>query len=324
VSLIAGRAARVEDTRVRSWLALIGTICLAAAVADTPPPTRTQPLLDLARDLEGERDAGSNVYYEEQLRRFRHELQRSRAPDDAECNRAMGAEKYAALHMNVAEWLEGLGDLPGAMVEYRSALACRPRDVRVHARMARASMHLREFAAARAHVEQGLIIDPRNIDLHRIAGHIDFIGERWADAMARFRYVASSESDVDEAASAQLMFWLTQLRAGITRPEFIARRAGEGWPQPLLRYMRGELTEADVASGLLEEESGELGEIDAQLAAALFYVGESRWARGEPDLARQYFAAVINIRLASYDEYRLALAEIAKLNERLASGSRLP
>jgi hypothetical protein len=49
--------------------------------------------------------------------------------------------------------------------------------------------------------------------------------------------------------------------------------------------------------------------------SSLFYAGETWWAQGHPDVAKRYFAAAINLRLAHTDEYRLAMAEIARLNQ---------
>jgi lipoprotein NlpI len=45
----------------------------------------------------------------------------------------------------------------------------------------------------------------------------------------------------------------------------------------------------------------------------LFYVGEAYWARGQLDVARDYFTALVNIRVIYFLEHGLALAEIAKL-----------
>ena len=52
---------------------------------------------------------------------------------------------------------------------------------------------------------------------------------------------------------------------------------------------------------------------DERLCEALFYVAEAYWARGEPQVARDYFAALVNIKVLYFLEHGLALAEIAKL-----------
>ena len=68
---------------------------------------------------------------------------------------------------------------------------------------------------AREAIDASLAIDPRAVNANRLAGNIDFVEERWADATARFRYVASSDPDRVQAGYGQLMFWLSQMRAGV-------------------------------------------------------------------------------------------------------------
>ena len=44
-------------------------------------------------------------------------------------------------------------------------------------------------------------------------------------------------------------------------------------------------------------------------------MGEDYWARGQPEVARDYFAALVNIKVIYFLEHGLALAEIAKLRK---------
>ena len=104
------------------------------------------------------------------------------------------------------------------------------------------------------------------------------------------------------------------------KPEFVERTPGEGWPQPLLLYMRGEYTEAELvgthARGRRRTTIAQPNtSTDERLCEALFYVGEAYWARGEPEVARDYFAALVNVKVIYFLEHGLALAEIAKLRE---------
>ena len=129
--------------------------------------------------------------------------------------------------------------------------------------------------------------------------------------------MAASDPDRVQAGYGQLMFWLAQMRAGVPKPEFIERTPGDGWPQPLLLYMRGEYTEAElivpVRRGDDDDNPQPNTSTDERLCEALFYVGEAYWARGQLDVARDYFAALVNIRVIYFLEHGLALAEIAKL-----------
>jgi len=113
------------------------------------------------------------------------------------------------------------------------------------------------------------------------------------------------------------MYWLSQMRAGVAKPEMVGRTPGEGWPQPLLLYMQGQYTEAEltapVRQGDDEDNAPPNTSTDERLCEALFYVGEAYWARGQSDVARDYFAALVNIKVIYFLEHGLALAEIAKL-----------
>jgi len=176
----------------------------------------------------------------------------------------------------------------------------------------------RDFPASRAAINEALAVDPRGVYANRVAGNLDFVEERWADAVARFRYVASSDPDRDQAGYGQLMLWLSQKRAGMRDPTFVERRAGDNWPQPLLLYMSGNYSETElvekIREGDFQYESAGGANTDERLCEALYYVGQAHWARGNPDIARRYFASLVNLRVTYYLEHGLALAEIAKLN----------
>jgi lipoprotein NlpI len=301
-------------------------ICLAACLlapvpgAAAAPASGDHPLLDLARDLQKQRDPDLRVTPgAPQLRQAEHALAQAKVPADAECAGGIGASRFADLHIDVALARAGQGDFVGAASAYRRALACRPRDALLLSSLSGTLFDARDYAGARAAIEAALAIDPRAVNANRLAGQIDFIEERWASAIARFRYVASSDLDPQQAAYGQLMYWLSQARGGVAKPELVERKPGEGWPQPLLLYMQGQYTEAEltapVRQGDDEDNSQPQSSTDERLCEALFYVGEAYWARGEPDVARDYFAALVNIKVIYFLEHGLALAEIAKLRK---------
>jgi lipoprotein NlpI len=113
------------------------------------------------------------------------------------------------------------------------------------------------------------------------------------------------------------MYWLAQRRAGVARPEFVQRIPPEGWPQPLLLYMKGDYTEAELVGPIVRGDRDTNPQpntsTDERLCEALFYVGEDYWARGETAVARDYFAALVNLRVLYFLEHGLALAEISRL-----------
>ena len=305
-------------------------LLLAALLAHPLPVTGGEdctpaehPLLERARQREIERakepERTRQFIGTGALREAQHQLQQARVPDSENCARSLGAIHFADLHASVGLARASDGDYLGAAADYRKALACRPRDTDLLGALAGALFDARDFRGAREANDMALGIDPRSVSANRLAGNLDYVEERWADAIARFRYVAASDEDRVRAGYGQLMYWLAQRRGGIAKPEFVVRTPGEGWPQPLLLYMRGEYTEAELIKPINEGDSDSNVQpntsTDERLCEALFYVGEDYWARGQPEVARDYFAALVNIKVIYFLEHGLALAEIAKLRK---------
>lgn len=293
--------------------------CLIGSAARAAPAAHTEsgefPLLDLARELEPTRNVAQRFdYTTSELRSAEHALEQAHPPADAECAGSLGASVYANLHFEVAQARSARGDFAGAAQAYRRALACTPRRARVLNNLAGALLDARDFAAAREYVQQALAMNPRSVFLTRMAANLDFVEERWADAVSRYRYAAASEPDRVRAAYSQLMYWLAQMRAGVAKPQFVERRHPESWPKPLLLYLQNQYTESELVTEVRAGDNEYANvSLDERLCEALFYVGEAHWARGRPEVARDYFAAVVNIKMIRFREHSLALAEIAKL-----------
>jgi lipoprotein NlpI len=322
VPLVARRPQGFESDRLKHALTaiLVCLLALPAAGAAGDPASADHPLLDLARELQKTRKPDLRVAPgAPELRQAEHALAQAKVPADGECARSIGATRFADLHADQAAARTGQGDFAGAAEAWRSAHACRPRDPQILAALSGVLFDARNYAASREVINESLAIAPRAVNSNRMAGNIDFVEERWADATARFRYVASSDPDRVQAGYGQLMFWLSQTRAGVAKPEYIERTPGDGWPQPLLLYMRGEYTEAEltvpIREGDNEDNTQPNTNTDERLCEALFYVGEAYWARGQLDVARDYFAALVNIKVIYFLEHGLALAEIAKLRK---------
>jgi lipoprotein NlpI len=286
---------------------------LAAAAGDT-----AHPLLAFARQREETREHGDrNIASRSDLLEAQHALAQGHVPAEAECAHSLGAQRYADLYTTLAGTRASAGDLKGAAAAYRSAHACRPRDADILAALGGVLFDARDYAAARIEVDAALAIDARSVSTNRLAGNIAFVDERWADAVSRFRYVSSSDRDRTTAAYGQLMLWLAQARAGVPHPEYVTRAPADGWPQPLVLYLIGEYTEPELVARVKEGDDDSNTQpntsTDERLCEALFYVGEAYWARGDRDTARDYFAALVNIKVLYFLEHGLALAEIAKL-----------
>jgi lipoprotein NlpI len=300
---------------VFAWLALV-------PIAGTAADDKTaRPLLELAaeRALNSDhqpRPAPGNY----DLREAQHQLEQARVPPASECAGSIGATRFANVYIELAGARSSQGDFAGAADAFRSAHTCRPRDANILAALAGALFDARDFAGARAAIDASLAIDPRSVSSTRLAGNLDFVIEHWADAIGHFRYAAASEADRFQADYMQIMFWLAQRRGGIARPESVARTPGEGWPQPLLLFLRGEYTEDELIEPIRAGDDTDNPQpntsTDERLCEALFYVGEEYWARGQPEVAREYFIALVNLRVVYFMEHGLALAEIAKLRER--------
>jgi lipoprotein NlpI len=310
----------IESLRLKPLLPALVACLLALpathALADVK--TSDHPLLDLARELQKKRKPDLRVAPgAPELRQAEHALTQAKAPPDNECAGSIGALRFADLHADLAAARTGQGDFAGAAIAYRSAHACRPRDALLLSALSGVLFDARDYAGAREAIDAALAIEPRAVNANRLAGNIDFVEEHWADATARFRYVAASDPERVQAGYGQLMYWLSQMRAGVPKPEFVERTPGDGWPQPLLLYMRGQYTETEltvpIRQGDDEDNPQPNSSTDERLCEALFYVGEAYWARGQLDVARDYFAALVNIKVIYFLEHGLALAEIAKL-----------
>jgi lipoprotein NlpI len=308
---------------LKQAFALLALLAAAVSASAAASERSEHPLLDLARELaETHRTDIRTTPGAPGLRQAEHELEQAHAPPDAECARSLGAARFAELHVELGAARKSQGDFSGAIESFRSARACRPRDALILAALAGAQFDARDYAGARDAIHESLAIAPRSVNSNRLAGNIDFVAERWTDAMTRFRYVAASDPDRVQAGYGQLMLWLSQMRAGIAKPEYVARMPGEGWPEPLLMYLRGESTEAElivpIRDGDDESNPQPNTSTDERLCEALFYVGEAYWARGQPEVALDYFAALVNIKVIYFLEHGLALAEIAKLRKMTA------
>lgn len=281
------------------------------------------PLLDLARELEKDRLTQPRGSTPPKPQQFEHALEQAQPPGDAECAHSLGARAFAGMYARLARARAASGDLRGAAEAYRHAQACRPRNVELLRGLAEVLFDSRDFEGARAAANQALAIDAQDLFTRRLLGNIEFVAENWAEAMSAFRFVASGDPDRNRAGYGQLMFWLTQKRAGVPQPEFVGRRPGRGWPVPMIDYLKGRISEAELVTQVREGDNDYEAEphtsTEERLCEALYYVGQAHWAKGDLTAARAYFAALVNLRVTYFVEHGLALAEIAKLNQQNAS-----
>jgi lipoprotein NlpI len=288
-----------------------------AAQATEPEATSDTPLFDYATALPVVTQP-FNEPLRKQIASFTAEMARHPPPSDSECAHTLGASRFARQYDDLGSAQANAGDYTAAIASFEKALACTPRDPDLHAQLAAELMHVGRLAEARAAVQRGMaLVDNANGGaLESILMQLDFIDERWADAVARLRVMIATQTDDERAAYYQCFLWLAQRRAGVRQPELVTRTEYEEWPAPLLSLMKRATTEAAVLNAVKDEKNERRRR--EVLVEALYYVGQLRLANGETDTARRYFAAAVNLKVLYFIEHQMALAELNKMRDRSA------
>lgn len=299
-----------------AFVALVAAMSATAAYAeDAPSPT---PLYDFALQQPLPKFPFKSALSKE-IAQYRAELARYSPPPASECAQTLGAPRLASLYNELATALCSAGDYAGAVEAQQNAVACMPRDFYQHADLASELLHAGRFAQAREAAQRALAIRPATVGvltpLDTVMAQLDFIDERWAEAVARLRAIVVRESDERRARYRQLLLWLAQRRAGNAHPELAEREptdeSFDQWPVFLLDALRGRYTEHEVLKAI-EDEDNESRRRE-MLVEALYYVGQARLADGDRETARRYFVAAVNLKVMHYREHNLALAEVLKM-----------
>ena len=298
------------------------------AAADAPPATAAQviatrdpPLIAYALELShADSRAHEKALYvaTTNLRALTFEMSRNPPPSDEDCAHTLGASRFADQYARLGVINDQLGNFEAVIDANESALACEPRVASYHASIASAKLTLGHLDEARAAAERGHAIDPEDEDVQDVRARLDFMQERWADAIARFRLQVLDEHYGDYA---RCYLWLAQRRAGVREPELPNPKQDEKqpepplrkqWPAPILDTLRGELSEEGLVTAIRDAGHTD-GEAREWLSEALFYVGELRLAEGDAETARRHFASVVNLRVLNFVEYGMARAELRKM-----------
>lgn len=277
-------------------------------------PAKETPLLDYATHqtfAPSERD----LQYQQRTREARHVLERNPPPAE-NCAQTLGASRFANLYDDLGEALDGTGDYGAAVEAYESALECAPRSSYLRVPLSSDLMYLNRYDEARAVAERGLAAEESEAELHAVLAQLDYIAERWDDAISHLRAAAAGMEDGTVAAYFQCLLWLAQRRNGVARPELVSRDDPESWPLPLLAALRGNRTESEVLMSIESEDRPERRR--ELLAEALYYLGQERLADGDADTARRYMSAMVTLNVHHFVEHHLARAEL----ERMAAAGR--
>jgi lipoprotein NlpI len=273
----------------------------------TEPPTT--PLLDYASGLRFETPPNEELYRRHALA-VSSQLARD-PPPTSDCSRTLGAARFAGLFDDLAAARSALGDERGAIEAYEGALGCNPRALHLHAGLAEELLHEGRPADARAAAERGLAIDPADYHAASVLARIDFIEERWPQAIERMRSIVAATEDPERATYWECFLWLAQLRSGVARPELVERSLTDEWPGPILATLRGETSEQQLLAAI-EGQASERRRRE-MLVEALYYIGERRLTAGQAAVARGYFAAAVNLKVLYFIEHHMARAELARM-----------
>jgi len=290
------------------------------AAADTPQEALPEnaaaneaPLVAYSLEL-GPRDDDAFVYQSRALRAAEHELERHPPPAGEECATTLGASRFANQYRHLAYVQFETGEFEASIQSYRAALECTPRAPAIHAGMSAAYLAMGQTEEAHAEIQKALAVDPDDRGLLEARARLDFLQERWADAMAQLRLSTIEEHRAEFGTYAECLFWLAQRRAGVREPEVLPHDAKEDdWPLPVLDTLLGRKTQKRLVEEIREQPSDQT--VREWLTEALFYVGERYLADGDIDTARKHFAAVVNLKQLNFVEYGMARAELARLRK---------
>jgi tetratricopeptide (TPR) repeat protein len=295
----------------RTLLLLTLLACGGALAADG------MPLFDFAQQLPFE-PMTNDQQLRRRLARAEHDLKQN-PPPEADCARTLGANRFADLYDGLGATHFAMGEMTPAIDAFRKSIACNPRNANVHASLAAALVHAAQPAQARAEAERGRAIDPENLEPVAILMQLDFVEERWPEAIASLRRLIADTPDTERATYWQCFLWLAQLRSGLGTPGIVAAELTDDWPRPLIDWLEGNLTEEQVLERVKDVDNDK--RLREMLAEALYYTGQARLARRENETARLYFTATVNLKVTYFIEHRMALAELAKIR---ASSGRSP
>lgn len=316
--------ARLARTATAVALCLAATLGLHGSLAgaeapeaDAGSPATETPLFDYASELPAAAPRPYDDTLRKQIATFTAEMARHPPPADDECAHTLGANRFSRQYDDLGSAQSNAGEYEAAIEAYEKALACSPRAADIYAELATELMHAGRLADARSTASRGVALTENTASFDSVLMQLDFIGERWAEAVGRLRAMTTTETDNERATYYQCLLWLAQRRAGVKQPELVTRETSyDEWPAPILETLQGLLTEAELLAEV-KDQKNELRRREV-LVEALYYIGQLRLATGDAETARRYFAAAVNLKVLYFIEHHLALAEIVKMRDRSA------
>jgi lipoprotein NlpI len=232
-------------------------------------------------------------------------------PPETNCAQTLGAKRFATLFDDLGSVYSSMGDDAKAAEAYAKAIACNPRAEFLHAQLAAALLDMGHYKDARLETQRQLSLGRANFSVYTLITQLDFIEDRWLEAVVDARLAATEAPDDEQATYWQCFLWLAQKHVGTQEPVLLNRRIPGTWPTPILESLQGKITEAELLDAV-ESERDEHRQREI-LTEALFYTGQKRLAENHVDMAVNYFTATTNLNVPYFIEHHLAMAELEKL-----------
>jgi lipoprotein NlpI len=293
---------------LRPVMADAGALRTANAAA-TPDPT---PLLTYASSHHFPPlfAPSTKLGMEKQISRITFDLSKD-PPPETNCAQTLGAKRFATLFDDLARVYSDMGDHDKAVDAYTKAIDCNPRADFLHAELAAALLDQGRYSDARMETKRQLSLGRADFTLYTLVTQLDFIEDRWPEAVTDAR-LAATEAPTDEQATYwQCFSWLAQMRTGAREPVLVKRRITPAWPAPILESLQGKIDETELVEAVQAEGDDERRR--DILSEALFYTGEQRLATNRADEAARYFSATVRLKVHYFIEHHLAMAELEKL-----------
>jgi lipoprotein NlpI len=146
----------------------------------------------------------------------------------------------------------------------------------------------------------------------------------WRRTVTRFALGQFAEAAQDAERAVRLnpdwlygFLWryIANAKSGSAKPALLLPYSGKidisKWPGPVLALYAGALTVPQVSNAADKAGGGKSG--TGYVCEAAFYIGELRLLRNDPKGAKESLQAVVRTCPHTFDEYRAAVAELARL-----------
>jgi tetratricopeptide (TPR) repeat protein len=308
-----GRRARGgRAARRRAVLAALLAALLGGCAAAPGPRADGGPLLD----------AVAGRFYLDPSRRERSQADvlgsfvmlgalSQRYGDAGECTEARCRRDFADTLRTLGMAYSRLGLNRLSLRYFELALANEPDVAQNHADVAVEQLALGRDEAALASIAQALERAKDDADVEQQAAGIYLLARRPQDALGHAERCIRLNPAPRLAQYCALVLALARLN-GATDSLLLPLAEASDWPGPLLRFVRGEIGEAELVR-LIDADADPI-ERRERLAEALYYAGETALARGRPELALRHFRANQMLKAEGYWETMASRRRIVELH----------